>query len=473
MKRNYAKPLFLIGSLVALTCAGMAYTGKGNAPAATPGPEARAKAGLVSLTGYLTRHKVVAGGDGSVDLALTLTADRVPSPIGGDGRNVDMVIVLDRSGSMHGAKIQDAKQATLSLLASLSAGDRFALVSYSDGVQRHSALMNVTPDNRKTLEAIVRGIVASGSTNLGGGLQEGINLLVSETRTGSAGKIMLISDGLANRGITHAAALGDMASTAVGKEFSITTVGVGNDFNEQLMTTIADRGKGSYYYLETPGAFAEVFQKEFHHVKATAAQSVEVRIPLKGGISLAHAAGYPIEVKDGEAIFRPGDLVSGQSRRLFLTLRVPTHQEGDMEINGVNVRYLHDGRPFTVTLAQPFQVACVKDQREAIASIHKKAWEEKVIQEDYSRLKEEVARQIREGNEKEAMSKIEGYRSAQQAINAVVGSAAVSQNLETDLGELGKTVKDSFVGPPAEAAEKQKRNAKELQYKAYENRRGK
>ncbi len=473
MKRNYRRPLFLIGTLVTLTCAAMAYSSKGNVPAPTPGPQTRAKAGVVSLSGYLTQHKVVAGGDGSVSLALTLTADDAPSAMKGDARHVDMVIVLDRSGSMQGAKIRDAKQAAANLLARLSGGDRFALVSYSDTVQRHTALMNVTPANREMLEAIVQNIVAGGSTNLGGGLQEGINLLASEARTGHLGKIILISDGLANRGITHPTALGDMASMAVGKEFSISAVGVGTDFNEHLMTAIADRGNGSYYYLETPGSFAEVFQKELHHVKASIATSVEVRIPLKDGISLAHAAGYPIEMKDGYAIFRPGDLLAGQSRRLFATLRIPTHQEGVVSIVGISVSYIHQGQPFTVTLPDSFQVACVKDARDALASIDKKAWEEKVLQEDYNKLKDEVARQIQAGNEKEALSRIESYRSANQAVNATVGSAAVAGNLERDLDDLGKTVKDSFAGAPAQAAEKQKKNAKDLQYRAYEGRRGK
>jgi Ca-activated chloride channel family protein len=467
MKRNYVRPLFLVGCLIAVTCVAMAYSSSGVGPTlVTP-----VKAGVVTLSGQLTQDKILRGGDGSFGLSLTMHADDVLDPDTGDARHVDLVIVLDRSGSMQGQKIQDAKQAVLNLLSSMSSRDRFALVSYSDGVRRHSNLLEATPTNRMLLTSAIHGISAGGGTNLGAGLQEGIDVLLASRKHGNLGKVILVSDGLANQGVTNPTSLGHMASVAVQKEFAVSTVGVGNDFNEHLMTTIANRGTGNYYYMENPNAFAAVFQKEFHSTRAAAATSVEVRIPLTGGMSIVDAAGYPVEVKDNQAVFYPGDLLSGQTRKLFLALHVPTSEEGNFEIKGISVRYVHQGHPYSATLSQPFRIACVPDQDDVFASIDKSEWEEKVLQDDYNRLREEVAADIKKGNKNQALDRINRYYSKQQSVNSIVGSCEVADNLEKDLEDLRGVVQETFQGEPGEVQHKQKKNAKALQYEGYSGRR--
>jgi Ca-activated chloride channel family protein len=470
MKKSYLKPLLLVGCLLAVTCVAMGYSKKKGIGS----PHVfHSKSGIVTLSGDLTQDKILWGGDGIVPFSLTLTADDLLDLRKEDSQHVDMVIVLDRSGSMEGQKIKDAKKAVLNLLSNLSPGDRFALVTYADHVQRHTSLVSMTNGNRERIQSILKGISPGGSTNLGGGLQEGITVLSRASKTGNVGKVILISDGLANRGVTNPASLGTMASTAVNKEFGVSTVGVGQDFNEYLLTTIADRGTGNYYYLENPVSFAEVFQKEFKFAKAAAATSVEVRVPVSDHVSLVSAAGYPIEVKDNEAIFRPGNLLSGQTRKLFLTFQVPTHEEGSFAINGISTRYLFDGKAYTVTLDMPFQVACVKEQEEVFASIDKDEWERKVLQDDFNKLREDVAAEVKKGNEKEALGRIHQYYQDQQAVNSVVKSPAVRQNLERDLTGLRATVSDAFQGRPEEVEVKKKEASKSLQYEGYKGRRSK
>jgi Ca-activated chloride channel family protein len=468
------KSVFLIACLFAVTCAALAYSGRDHAggPPSDPVP-GRFGTGLLNLTARLIQDKIHMGGDGTVGLALTFAAQPGSDSDRVDRSRVDMVIVLDRSGSMQGAKIAHAKRATLDLLASLSPEDRVALVSYSDDVRRHCGLTELNAAGRAALETMVHEIVAAGATNLGGGLQEGIHVLLQQSRKGNAGKVILISDGLANRGVTQPATLGNMAFTAAEKAFAVSTVGVGAEFNEQLMTNIADRGAGTYHYLENPGTFAEVFLKEFFHSREVMAAAVEVRIPLPRGASLIHAAGYPVEVKDGCAVFHPGELRSGQTRKLFLTFRFDTAEPQSWKIENIAARYFHKGEPHSIALPESFHVACVKDPREAVASIHKNEWEQKVLREDYSRLKEEVAHEVRKGNKKAALGLIDVYRRLQQEVNASVNSPAVASNLEKDLDHLRQTVDETFAGTGGEVAEKQKSNAKALQYDGYMGRRAK
>jgi Ca-activated chloride channel family protein len=468
--KNYRKSLLLVGCLIAFTCVAIGYAKK-HQTGSTPVHPVEAKTGILTLSGHLTQSKVLVGGDPNVALSLTIKADDVLNFDRAGANHVDLVIVLDRSGSMRGQKLEYAKQAVLNLLANLTEKDRFALVTYSDGVKTHSNLIRLTPVNRKRLEAIVNRITAGGATNLGAGLHQGIKVISKAKKNGNMGKVILISDGLANRGITSINSLGNMASIAVEDEFGVSTVGVGEDFNEQLMTTIADRGTGHYHYLENPNSFAKVFQQEFANTRNVVATSLEVRVPVNHGMSLVSAAGYPIKIENNEAVFYPGDMLSGQTKKLFLTLRVPNEATGTFEINGLTIRYKHQGNPYTVTLDEPFQIACVKEQKDVFASIDKVEWEEKVLKDDYNKLRDEVAAEIKKGKKEEALDRIHRYRQAQESVNAVVGSSRVSSNLEQDVHQLEEMVKGTFQGAPAEVELKQKRNAKALQYEGYVGRR--
>jgi Ca-activated chloride channel family protein len=475
MKPKYLKALLFIGCLIVITGAAMAYSNRGNPwmpnLSKDPNPDNINKNGLISLTGHLVQDKVLQGGVGTVDVALSLHVDDMLNPNKGNAHNADMVIVLDRSGSMKGSKIRNAKRAILNLLSDLSEKDRFALIAYSDRVEKYSDLVSVTGVNRRRLISLVNRMWADGRTNLGAGLQTGINTLLKAKKMGNTGKIILISDGLANQGITDSFSLGNMASIAVEKEFSVATVGVGTEFNEQLMTYIADQGAGNYYYLKNPRVFAEVFQKEFYNSRATVATAVEIQIPLRNGMSLVNASGYPIKVTKDHALFHPGNLHSGQTRKLFLTFKMPTRKQRTFEINGITVRYIHKGQAYNALLPESLQIACVKNQREVISSIDKEEWEKQVVQDDYNKLKDEVSMDIKDGKEKKALDRIQTYYRKKQQINTFVGSGKVAKNLDKDLNELRHFVKDTFKGNPETVMQKQKANSKALQYEGYKGRR--
>ncbi|CAB1058085.1 hypothetical protein D1BOALGB6SA_2841 [Olavius sp. associated proteobacterium Delta 1] len=476
MKRKHLKKFLLIAVLIVATGAAMAYSSNSTGVFSLNRTSASTRHqvtndGILGVSGHLIQNKVLQGSAGTLGLNLTLAAGEIAASNSGEARNVDLVIVLDRSGSMKGRKMNDARQAVFKLLSSLGAKDRFALVTYSDGVQIASGLLNVTRKNQQVMESAVSRVRVGGGTNLGAGLQAGINLLRFSDRNTNAAKVILISDGLANKGITDVQALSNIAAVAVEKEFAVSTVGVGDEFNEYLMTAIADQGTGNYYYLENPAAFAEVFQKEFHDTRSSIVNNLKIQIPLKDGIRLADAAGYPITHKNGHAVFHPGSLHSGQTRKLYLTLRVPTNSNRNFELNNIKIFYHHDNQIYQTILEDSFTIACVKDQRKVFSSIDKTSWSEKVINEDFNRLKQEVAADLKSGKKQDAMKRIEKYQGEQETVNAVVGSAIVAENLDKDLKELETYVEDTFQGAPEAVRQKQKSNAKALQYDGYRGRR--
>lgn len=471
--------LAVLGLILAVSAA-LAYVGySGSVLAQWIGPEqgtadpVAAPAGIVSVRAHLVQNKVLRGSDGLVSASLTLDAAAVPRTDRQPVRHADLAIVLDRSGSMTGRKLNDARQAVVRLIDQMSSRDRLAVILYSNDVQVISPLTPMDDASRQNVKSAVARVTASGGTNLGGGLNAGIQALMQTPADGRQRRVILISDGQANQGVTDPPTLGAMASRAAAHQVAVSTVGVGNDFNELLMTTVADHGTGSYYFLEDPERFASVFDKEFQTARSVAASSVEIRVPLGKGVKLLNAGGYPIQTKDDQAVIRPGDLISGQQRNLFLTFQVPTDKEADIVFGGFQVKYLHGGAIPGTAEAGPLTLACVTDPREVTASIDASAWSAQVLQEDYGRLREEVAEAISKGEKDRAMDQIREYETRNQAINAAVGSAAVAGNLDKDVRALKESVEDTFAGAPAAVAEKKKQNSKALQYESYQIRRDK
>ena len=468
MKKDTINAIWFISLLVGVTFLTLSYaTMREDLPGNT------ADSGIVHLKGALTEEKILMNGDGRFGFSLEMNADDVIEEGDSAPTHVDMVIVLDQSGSMSGRKIDDAKQAILNLLAALSPRDRFGLVGYSDQATVYGEIGHVTAQRRSQLESIVRAIRPEGGTNLGAGLSLGIRMHELARSMGNNGRIVLVSDGLANQGITDPASLTGMADQSAQNGCPVSAVGVGNDFNEMLMTGIADRGMGGYYFLETPDTFSQVFLNELSFSKKVAASLIEVRIPLKDGLVLESAGGYPISVQEGCAVFYPGELHSGTTRKLYLKFRAPAHHEGTFSIDNIQVAYRFNDEQRFASLKDRFRVTCTPDRAQAYASINKEEWEQQVIQDDYNTLKEEVAGFVKAGKKDDALKKITAYREKQQAVNAVVGSAKVADNLDEGLRKIEETVEDTFKGASHEVARKQKKMSKVFQFEAYQGKRDK
>ncbi|QJT10657.1 VWA domain-containing protein [Oceanidesulfovibrio marinus] len=490
------KTLLLIILFVVCFTAALAFgpgaTASGSSAVNTP--DASFTEGPLELGASLTRSKVAVGSDGRFSLALTFFApdtypDDRPAPV---EKPVDLVVVLDRSGSMRGAKITDARNALALLVDTLSPRDRLGLVSYADGVQVHTPPIQVTAGNRSLLQQAVMRIVAGGNTNLGSGLRTGLEQLrqvamldddapisFDDCRgcpphpSGRTRRVILISDGLANRGVTDPGALAGMARRAAMQGWSVSAVGVGLDFNEYLMTCLADAGGGTYHFLEEPQAFADLFMEELHAARRIAATSMSIDIRLPRGVSLEEASGYEITRSGDGASLLVGDITAGSSRTIHLTLRADTRKAAEYVLDSLAVSYMQENATMNQTLASPLRIAAVADESEAEASYAPAAWERKVLREDYGKLKETVARAVSDGDKDEAMEAIKNYRQKTAQQNQAVGSDKVQENLDSEVSELESSVEESFSGSATEQMAKQKEAGKRIQYEGYMDRRDK
>src|SRR5262249_30835575 len=217
-------------------------------------------------------------------------------------------------------------------------------------------------------------ILPEGGTNMSGGLDLGLDTIDRMRASGRVPRAILISDGLANQGDASPEGLLRRAGRAARGEYMLTTVGVGADFNEYLMSALADAGTGNYYYLHRGDDLGTVFAREFDAARATLASGVEVRIEPGDGVAVVDAAGYPLERSSGAVVFRPGSLSAGQERRIWVTLSVPNAVAGDHPLGRFALSYTRGAERSTLVFADTPRVASVGREDDFYANVDVAAW---------------------------------------------------------------------------------------------------
>lgn len=417
-------------------------------------------AGPVHFAGSLDRGAVLANSDGIVRMELALRAD----PTRGAALRLptDLVVVLDRSGSMSGEKIAHARAAIRALVDRLGPQDRFALVTYSDAAEIRLPLSQATDSARNTWLATVEGVPADGGTNMSSGLDLGLGLVNAARASGRTPRVILISDGLANQGDSSREGLRGRASRAASGEYALSTVGVGADFDEDLMHALADAGTGNFYYLENAVNLSEIFASELSTARETVASGVTIRFVPAPGVELVDAAGYPLERgADGSVQVRPGSLFSGQDRRLWATLRIAPTGPATQELGDFSVSYRAGDGTAKLAFSERPRVTRVVKEDDFYAQVDKVRWAEAVVVDQYNRLQREVAMDVKQGLVEEAKRKIEAYGKDVGNMNARIESDAVKKQLGK-LDSLTDTVAAAAAAPEPE----RNRAAKELQSKA-------
>lgn len=464
--RGIRAPLAVLCALVATTLAGRAAI-RGTSTDGTDlnfvGPGGQ----VVSVAGRLSQNAVLLGGDGRVRMELVLRAD-AREGVQAASVPTDLVVILDRSGSMQGEKIAYARAAIGELISRLGNEDRLALVAYSDAAYLPIPLSRATRAARQAWLDNVQRIEPQGGTNMSTGIDLAVATVQGSREAGRAARIILISDGLANQGDTSLEGLKSRVSRVTRWEHTLSTVGVGEDFNELLMSSLADAGTGNYYFLRETTELASVFSREFEATRETVASGLLVTMRPGPGVKVIEAAGYPLERDGSQVTFRPGSLFSGQERRIWVTLSVPSDRTGAYDLGTTSLSYSAGGERHSATLEGIPTVACVGDEDRFFASVDKDAWEQSVLREAYNRLQERVAVAVKEGRRDRAIEAIRTYRDRNTWMNRHIRSQAVGESLN-DAEKLEAEVNGAFTG--AGRALKQNRLSKERQAAGRDGRR--
>jgi Ca-activated chloride channel family protein len=238
--------------------------------------------------------------------------------------------VLDVSGSMQGTKIDAAKEAVRHAVGRLQDGDFFTMVTFSSGVDCPLRARRVNDGLRSTIADILRAIRAGGQTALCGGLEEGIKRVARARKPTNL--VLLLSDGQANVGETEVEAVGKRALDARDKGITVSTLGVGRDYNEALMAEIAIDGGGRFYHIADAGQIAAYLTGELGEMTSLAARNAVVTLDLPPGTGLHPlSSAYPVR-EDGVLL---GDIPLATTLEVVLRVLLPPQSAGTrMPIDG-------------------------------------------------------------------------------------------------------------------------------------------
>jgi len=194
---------------------------------------------------------------------------------------LNLAVVLDKSGSMTGAKLEKTKQAAMQLVDRLAPNDVFSLVIFSDEAQVLVPAQKV--EDTEALKEKIEGIEAEGSTALYAGVKMGADQLQEFFSEKRINRVILLSDGLANVGPSSPRELRRLGGDLSEKGISVTTIGVGDDYNEDLMAGLAEASDANYYYVQDTEKLPEIFAKELGELLTVAARDVRIEITCPDG----------------------------------------------------------------------------------------------------------------------------------------------------------------------------------------------
>jgi Ca-activated chloride channel family protein len=198
---------------------------------------------------------------------------------------LNLGLVIDRSGSMHGPKMPRALEAARFAIEQLVPTDRVSVTVFDDHID--TLVPNQPAADKAGIVARLNGVAPRGSTALHGGWAEG----AAQTEKGLAkealNRVILLSDGQANVGLSDPDQIATEVHAAKGRGVGTSTIGVGDDYNENLMQAMARAGDGNYYFIDDPKIIPEILGAELRGLVATIGTEVTLTLEPQNGAEVA------------------------------------------------------------------------------------------------------------------------------------------------------------------------------------------
>ncbi len=240
---------------------------------------------------------------------------------------VNLAIVLDRSGSMQGEKIRKAKDGVLQVLNRLDARDLFAFVIYNHQVETRVPARHVR--DADAIASSIRGITAAGNTALFGGVSQGAAEVRKALDQRCIHRIILLSDGLANVGPSLPADLGRLGASLVKEGISVSTVGVGTDYNEDLMTQLAQKSDGNTFFVKDSSDLPRIFAVELGEVLNVVARQVHLEVVFPDNVRPLRIIGRDGRVGPDKVELSLNQLYGDQEKYALIEVEIPATEEKD------------------------------------------------------------------------------------------------------------------------------------------------
>lgn len=318
-----------------------------------------AEAGNIKVSANLDKPYALAGQEQSVILKVGLiaedndaTSQRFP---------LNIAIVLDKSGSMNtDRKIENAKQGVYEIIERLKEGDVISVVAY-DTYPVVLVPAQVIRDKSEIIDMVSR-IHPSGSTALYGGIELGAQELRKYMSDYALNKIVLLSDGLANVGPQSTEDLASLGRMLSEEDIIVSTIGVGLDYNEDLMTALAEESGGNSYFAKDSYELPRIFAEEINESKTYAAKDIKVYVDTEKDIEPLSIIGRRGEVNGKRLESKINALYGKNEKYALFEMKIPRAEHGaNKVVANILVEYTDPATGKPVKKTQKINIQYHKD----------------------------------------------------------------------------------------------------------------
>jgi Ca-activated chloride channel family protein len=263
-----------------------------------------------------------------VDVTVSPASSTATSPT--ERLPVNLALVLDRSGSMRGARLEAVVEGTLGLIDSLTYRDTLSLIAFDHDVQVLATGQPMNEANCRAIANAVRELSSGGTTDLSRGWYEGARYTAMALEsTGGRGHLVVLSDGKANQGITDPGELGRHAGSLANRGVTSSAVGVGPDYSPLQLDAIAEHGGGRLHHCDFGSDIVDVILGELGEARDIAASDAELRILSPQGVTLEVLNYFPVDSDGRDVRIKLGALSANRTRSNTLLAQVAAHEVGE------------------------------------------------------------------------------------------------------------------------------------------------
>ncbi len=267
---------------------------------------------------------------------------------------VNVALVIDRSGSMAGHRIAQAREAAIMAINRLDTRDIASVVIFDNTVDVLVPAQKVA--DRKHFADAIRQVSVRGTTAIYAGVIEGATEVKKHLDARRLNRVVLLSDGLANVGPSKPSDFAQLGRELLKAGISVSTIGLGADYNEDLMLQLAKAADGNHAFAAAPDDLIKIFNKEFDEVLASCAQTVSIDVDLKPGARVVRAISREGEVSGQSAKFKMNQIYQETEHYVLLEVEVDARAAfAEREFGEVRVAYTAPDTGARQTLNAPIR----------------------------------------------------------------------------------------------------------------------
>ena len=263
------------------------------------------------------KNGILLNQENTFDVLLKISSEVEDSPKETERLPLNLSLVIDRSGSMNGEPLEEAKKCASMLVDRMSEKDRLSVVTYESHAE---VLVTSQPVSHKSrLKSQIRGITTGGMTALYDGWSLGAEEVAKNSNDNFISRVLLLSDGQANRGLTDDDVIASHCRKMAEAGVTTSTYGLSEHFNENLMAGMASAGQGQAHYGQTAEDLMDPFQEEFDLLEALLSRRMRLRLMPEKGVNFEVLNGYS---QDKEGRFIMPDLAFAADVWALLRIKV-------------------------------------------------------------------------------------------------------------------------------------------------------